>query len=213
MIELTKTRRLTFASAVFIIILVIGFITFRTPEYVYKLTPEETIIEMFNPENEYNPDELMKLMAQGDSSNVLIDLRNAYEYNRGTIGNAINIPVSDILDKDVISMFDNLQNDNSSIILFAINEREAYAPWMILRQLGYTNMKVLMGGYSYIAKVAVSYDDTIASSNYIAEKPVMNFGEFIENSSADQPKKIEQIQPAIELPVTPKKRAAAAGGC
>ena len=61
--ELTKTRRLTISTIVFVFILVIGFLTFRTPNLVYELSPESTIEELFNVENEMIPDEMMDILA------------------------------------------------------------------------------------------------------------------------------------------------------
>ena len=98
MIELTKTRRLTVATIVFVLIILVGLITFRRPDHKYTITSQEMLTIVNAPDN------FIQLNDINNSALVLVDLRQAYDFNKGTIGDAINIPVSDILDKEVINM-------------------------------------------------------------------------------------------------------------
>jgi len=210
--ELTKTRRLSIATILFILILVVGFITFQKPDFEYKITPEESLSELNNPNNEIAPEAMKKLISNDENSTVLIDLRNPYQYNRGTLEDAINIPVSDILDKDIIAMFDDLQNKGTTVILFATDQQEANAPWMVLRQLGYKNMKVLMGGYNYSAKLKKG-GEVSSKTTYLAEKPVMDFASFIENISGSKIKETMANQPEQIITIPRQKKTTTAGGC
>ncbi|MCB2219654.1 MAG: rhodanese-like domain-containing protein [Bacteroidetes bacterium] len=210
--ELTKTRRLTIASVIFVFILVIGFVTFRSPDFVYKLSTKATLEELTNPANIVSPVEAREMINGTKSGAVMIDLRNTYDYNKGTLFGAINIPVSDIMEKEVIEMFDDWQMQSKTVILFAEDQQAANAPWMILRQLGYSNMKVLSGGYAIAMD---QYTNGIIDSTdyqYNGERPVMDFAGFIQKMSGGEVVKPNPGPAQIE-PIKRKKKSVTAGGC
>lgn len=212
--ELTKTRRLTISTIVFVFVLVIGFLTFRTPNLVYELSPESTIEELYNIENEMIPDEMMDILAYGDSNSVLIDVRDPYEYNKGYLGEAINIPVSEILEEESISFFQEMKQDSVMVILYGNDQLEANGPWMLLRQLGFDNIKILLGGYDYMANEDIDYYDMPEIPLYLVEEPQINFAEFIENASLSSGQMIEQVEEPKQIaPVKRKKKVVAEGGC
>lgn len=212
--ELTKTRRLTISTIVFVFILVIGFLTFRTPNLVYELSPESTIEELFNIENEMIPDEMMDILAYGDSNSVLIDVRDPYEYDKGYLGEAINIPVSEILMEESISFFQEMKKDSVIVILYGLDQLDANGPWMLLRQLGFDNIKILLGGYDYLANEEIDYYDMPEIPLYLIEEPQLNFAEFIENASLNTGQIDQQIEEPKQIaPVKRKKKVVAEGGC
>lgn len=212
--ELTKTRRLTISTIVFVFILVIGFLTFRTPNLVYELSPESTIEELYNIENEMIPDEMMDILAYGDSNVVLIDVRDPYEYDKGYLGEAINIPVSEILMEKSISFFQEMKKDSVIVILYGQDQLDANGPWMLLHQLGFYNIKILLGGYDYLANEEIDYYDMPEIPLYLVEEPQINYAEFIENASSNSGQINEQIEEPKQIaPVKRKKKVVAEGGC
>lgn len=212
--ELTKTRRLTISIIVFVFILVIGFLTFRSPNLVYELSPELAIEELYNIENEMIPDEMMDILAYGDSNSVLIDLRDPYEYGKGYLGEAINIPVSEILEEESLSFLQEMKEDSVTVILYAKDQMDANGPWMLLRQLGFDNIKILLGGYDYMANEDIDYYDMPEIPLYLVEEPQLNFAEFIENASQSTGQIDEQIEKPKQIaPVKRKKKVVAEGGC
>lgn len=212
--ELTKTRRLTISIIVFVFILVIGFLTFRSPNLVYELSPELAIEELYNIENEMIPDEMMDILAYGDSNSVLIDVRDPYEYGKGYLGEAINIPVSEILEEESLSFFQEMKEDSVNVILYAKDQMDANGPWMLLRQLGFDNIKILLGGYDYMANEEIDYYDMPEIPLYLVEEPQLNYAEFIENASLNAGKADEKIEESKQIiPVKRKKKVVAEGGC
>jgi len=212
--ELTKTRRLTISILVFVFILVIGFLTFRTPKLVYQLAPEASLEELYNYENEMIPDEIMDILAYGDSNSILIDVRDPYEYNKGYLGEALNIPVSEILMEESISFFEEMKKDSAIVILYGDDQLEANGPWMLLHQLGFDNIKILLGGYDYMTNEEVDYYNMPEIPLYFVEEPQINFAEFIENASLNAGQIDEQSEePKQIIPVKRKKKVVAEGGC
>ncbi len=84
----------------------------------------------------------------GDSG-YLVDVRTPYEYKRGTIGNAVNIPVDELRDR-----LAELPTDKPIHIICQVGLR-GYIAYRILEGHGFTGMKNLSGGY-YLYSTAMS---------------------------------------------------------
>ncbi len=212
--ELRKTRGLTIGSILFVIIIVIGFLTFRKPEYIYKLSTQEMVEQLYNIDTEMLPDEAMEIISYGDSLSVLVDLRNPYEYQKGFLGEAINIPVSDILQDESLAFFKTMQADSITVILYANTQLDANGSWMLLQQLGYTNIKILLGGYNYVTDENIDYYDMPDIPEYFVEEPTIIFSEVISNMSSQSYEQTEtENKPQTIQPIKRKKKAVAEGGC
>lgn len=210
--ELTRTRRLTISSILFVVVIAIGMITLNKPAYEYQISSQMMLEEVYNLENEMLPDEAMEILAYEDSSFVFIDLRNPYEYNRGFLGNAINIPVSDILDGVNIDFYKRMATDSVTLVLYSNNQREANGPWMLLKQLGINNTKVLLGGYEYIADEEIDFYDMPEIPAYFVEEPLLDFAAFMEDAGSMTTTEPEQAKKAVQI-VKRKKKTISEGGC
>lgn len=212
--ELTNTRRLTLAILVFVLILVVGFLTFQKPEFQYILGSQEILQELSNEENEITPDFINDIIVKNDPSYVFIDLRNPFEYNRGYIGEAINIPVSEILADASISLFDEMKENSITPVLYGKDQMEANGPWMLLTQLGYNNVKILLGGYNYFSQNENSIENNSEMPDYQVEIPVSNFAETLRNSTFSNDKTSKNKNGAKQIiPVKRKNKTKTAGGC
>ena len=82
-----------------------------------------------------------KLKKINKQKTILVDVRHPYEFKRGTIEGAINIPV------------DNLRNrineipKDKNVIIFCKQGLRGYIAYKILKQKGFKNIKNLSGGY------------------------------------------------------------------
>ena len=112
----------------------------------YKLTASEMLEEVQYGSELIHPDELADWLINKDPSIQLIDVRTPDEYAKFSIGNAINIPLSDILSNEWV---DYLDQDVKMNILYSNGSTNSNEAWMILRQLGYENNYVLQGGLNY----------------------------------------------------------------
>lgn len=212
--ELTRTRRLTIITIIFVFILILGFLTFSKPEFIYKLTPEETLTELSNKENEIPPGLVSEILSKKDQSFVFVDLRNPYEYGRGYIGEAINIPVSEILTNESISFFEDKQSNSVAVVLYGKDQLEANGPWMLLKQLGFGNVKVLLGGYDLISKKGKNMTYNPEMNEYQVEQPVANFAESLNNSLSPHAETSNDDNFTKQIiPIKRKKKTATAGGC
>lgn len=104
-----------------------------------------------------SPEEVDQLISEPGSQ--FIDLRSSAEFAMGSIDNAINIPTQNLLEP---AHKTTLNQADKTFILFGNSELAANGPWILLRQLGYNNIKVLQGGYDY-------WSDWEADGDYLTE--------------------------------------------
>jgi len=131
------------------IVLLFGLSIAMIPENTtqpYKLSANEMLDEVQYGAELIHPDELADWLINSDPSIQLIDVRSTEEYDKFSLGNAINIPLSDILSDGWVDYLDQGVKMN---ILYSNGSTKSHEAWMILRQLGYENNYVLQGGLNY----------------------------------------------------------------
>ena len=135
----------------------------------------------------------------------LIDIRPANQFAQGHPVNAINIPLRQLLEKENIEVFKTLQKSGQETILYGNDELQATAPWLLLQQLGYKNVKLLKGGYAlnnFTATSNASKEEPCFDKNALQVKP--DLIKATENKSAQQGKE-------VVIPV--RKAGSTGGGC
>lgn len=156
------------------------------------------------------PDEAMEWMFDSTMA-VFIDLRSQEEYRLGHLENAINIPTRKLLSSDHSEDFDQWLNDSLTVVLYANSELEANAPWMLMYQLGYSNIRLLQGGYSYIDRL---YLDLLEEGeSFESELPKYPFAAIIEEVKTKKPEVIETKSPGKKVEVKKVIKKESEGGC
>ena len=203
--ELKRTRRITIAALVAIIVLLIAIFSYNKP-LRYKMSAEDMAYELLMAYH-VTPDEAMELMW--DSTVVFVDMRSIYEYQADHLENAYNIPAPDLLEPENLELFAQWKKDSTQVVLYTNSEVEATSPWMVLYQLGYTNTQILMGGMNYINLL---YSDNPPAENaYNDEAPKYDFAGIIEAASSGEVE--PQSQPQRKVIIRKKDKKAAEGGC
>ena len=202
--ELEKTKRISIAATLFILAVIIGLLTYKRPKNIYAINTKDTL-EKITSENYYITLEELK-----NPDYVLIDIRNQYEYEKGHLENAINIYAAEILSDDNSKVFNELKESKKTAVLYGNNPQEVNAPFLILYQLGYDNIKLLAIENSYL-------QNKLISKNTVIEKSETDITAFI-NESVKKANTVETVKVVVEPPkkvitVQKKKKAAAEGGC
>jgi len=203
-----KTKRISIASVLFILIILIGLFTYKRPKFIYKVNTANTIEKIIGD------DYLVSLNDIYTPNYVLVDIRGQFEFDKAHLENSINISTPLILDEANINIFDKLKNENKTVVLYGNNPKEVTAPFMLLYQLGYNNIKILAAENTYFqnnlfakrVEIEKSENDVnafIAASIEIANKTLIQ--KVVVNKPAPKPKKV--------IPVKKKKKAPAEGGC
>ncbi len=193
-------------AAILLLLLVVpGFIFSHKPLKYYPVSEEEMLREVLSMKDVITPDEVRAAVKRGDASVVLVDVRSPAAYIVGHIGDAVNIPTHYLLEAEAKKI---LEDDTKTVVLYGGNEVEGCGPWMLLRQLGYENVKVMLGGYDFYVTgkpmpqpaKGVCYD----------EQPRYDYASFFKGNKAfSQPKK---NIPKVVVPRR-KKKVEASGGC
>jgi rhodanese-related sulfurtransferase len=204
--ELEKTKRISIASVLFILIILIGVLSYKRPKFLYAINSHSMLEQVVQHNYLISLNELNEI-----SNAVLIDVRSPFEFNKGALENALNIYTPDILLDENITVFNNLKNENTPVILYGENPDEALQAYMILFQLGYTNLKLLTVEISYA-------QNKIVMKNLVIEKLENDINAFIQESIVkaqieSKAKLIIQPKPKKIIPIQKKKKMPVEGGC
>jgi sulfur-carrier protein adenylyltransferase/sulfurtransferase len=84
-----------------------------------------------------------------DPGFMIIDTRSAEEYAQYHIPDALNYPAETLFSEQVLSGLDKEKN----IVLYSAGGTHAAQIWVLLKQLGFNNVSVLLGGLNYWVEV------------------------------------------------------------
>ena len=197
------------------VIIPLGMIIAAVPENTtkpYKLTAEDLLMEVKEGTQFISPDEVVHMIISKDPSLQIIDVRSADEFDKFSLPNAINIPLSDILSSDWEAY---INQDVKLNVFYSNGNTSANQAWMITRQLGFENNYVLQGGLNYWAESIInpeapsenSPNDEIAKYNFRKGAGAALGGASLEANSSTS---IKSNKPPIKKK---KKKKSVQGGC
>lgn len=114
----------------------------------FELSIGETIEAFLMSDNVVVPDEILDVVQKEDANYVLIDVRSPAEYAAGHLQNAINVPTQHILEPEYQKLW---TDETTTYYLYGNTQLEANTSWVVLKQMGHSNIRVLQGGLSYFA--------------------------------------------------------------
>jgi len=202
--ELERTKRISISAVIFLLVILIGFLTFKRPKHVFKKNTASTLEKIIKKDYIISINDLDTL----DSSQyALIDIRSNFEYAKGHMKDAVNITSHDIFTDSSIEFLDNINAKGQSIILYGKDPDNANAGWMLLYQMGYDNVKILCIETEYI-------DKTFQIKNAPLERPNVNFAQVMESAKSDKSESTIKEKPKKKVvPVQKKKKRLPEGGC
>lgn len=206
-----KNNSLLIGAIVFLVVILIGFLSSKSPEYPYQLTVSETLSQVLSLEDEVFPEDVSYILE--DSSNtIFVDVREPSEFVKGHIEGALNIPTHSIIKDEYLPIF--MDKDSSQqVILYGKNQLQANGPWMVLKQLGAKNIKVLLGGYNYYANNSLDPYDMPPIPEYLAEEPQYDYKTIVEETPGLGDVSVDIDGPEKVVPVRKNKARKIEGGC
>ena len=195
--ELSNTKRLTYATVFFILLIIVVLLSIKRPAFNYEITPAQLHEEMATNDYQLTPYEADELLRSKGDQTFLIDIREQYSTSDHLTG-ALHISKIDLLKKESRNLLDD---KDKTFILLGENEQDATSAWMLLRQIGFENIKVLSGTYNCLANV----DKDSNPENYIRpEKAVYDYSEYL---AAAQVKAGEFSRKQVIVQNVPVKRS------
>ena len=202
--ELERTKRISISAVLFLLIILIGFLTFKTPKHVFKKNTAITLEKIIKKDYIVT---LNDLDTMDPATYTIIDIRSNYEYTKGHMQDALNISSHDIFNAGSIEFLDNLKANDESIILYGKDPDNANTGWMLLYQLGYDNVKILCIETEYI-------DKTFRIKNTPLEKPYANYAQVMTSAKIRKPEITIKKKPKKKVvTVQKKKKRLPEGGC
>jgi len=206
--ELEKTRRISISAVLFLLVIIISLLTFKKPEFNFVNSSEKTLTFVTNQSHILSLIDFEKLDV---TDYLLIDVRSNFDYSKGHLDNAINIPKSQLLDPESTSIIQEAVSNKRPMIVYGETPETANAACMLLYQLGYEQLKLL--------SILSFYDNKqfhIRSSD--VEKPLFDFAQTMKKASIQPVKKIKpksKPKPAKKKVITKpkKKKKMPEGGC
>jgi rhodanese-related sulfurtransferase len=178
----------------------------------YKLTASELLAEVNTRTQYITPETVADMIIKKDPTLQLIDVRSQDEFEKFSLSDAINIPITDLLSDKYTDILDQ---DTKMNIFYSNGTITANEAWMITRQLGFKNNFVLEGGLNYwFANIlnpqkpaSTSSDEEFAKYDFRkSASQALGGGEMMPQSTTVS----TAIKPVIQG--LPKKKKAA-GGC
>ena len=193
--ELEKTKRISIAAVLTILVVIIALLSYKRPKHLYTTQPTDVLAQVLSPDY---------LIAQKDidlTNQTLIDIRSQFDFDKGHLENAINMYAPEILNDENSDKLEDLKKDGNTLVLYGNNPNEAIAPYMVLYQLGYENIKILSVENSYYQNKLLTKDATIENS-------VADVNAFIQESIKKKEEAMKKAKAAAAKPryVAPKPK-------
>ncbi len=204
-------NKLPTLAAIFVILIVLGFLFMKKPHLNYQLTEKQMLEEALAQSETVAPELLMNILFTNDSLYQFIDLRSPQEFIKGHLNNAINIPLHKLLAKENEAIFNQ---DKKINILYHAEHSGACGAWMLLKQVGYKNNRLLLGGYNYV-KNNITDNFSPMTGTYKDEKAKFDFAKVIQQTAgkgAVQTSAPTENKTSTE-PIKKKEKKGGGGGC
>ena len=179
-----------------LLIIILAFI-FRPEPPEYQISANQTLKLINDPS--------LQVAVKDIAGKQIIDIRSAELFAQGHPQNAINIPIRNLLDEESTAFFDKLLKDKTQAVICGTDELQATAPFLLLQELGYQNLKILKGGFT-------SINEFIESALASTETSVLDISAFRTKAVLDATgTKADKKKPESILPV--RKAGSSGGGC
>lgn len=103
----------------------------------------------------YSPDELAFKLIHNYKDIEVIDLRSEAEFKKNNIPTSINIPFSNMTDKE---WYDYIRKDNKLLVFYSTNDEDARKAYFIAKEFGHDYNAVLKGGFDNFSKTILNFN-------------------------------------------------------
>lgn len=204
-------KRTLVSIVIFIAVIVVGLITLKPPELKYLLSPQQTVDLSGEFDYLVYPYELEYIISGETDTVLLVDMRDRFAFGSGHIPGAENITAIELIEPDNIKRLNEFSDNGITVVLYDDDQLQANGPWMVLTQLGFKNVKVLMGGYAFYKDWSSRLGDTYYEESYLRGIAKYDYAEVCKPAGMN-----ESPEPDKTVSVKVKRRkktAVVAGGC
>ncbi len=185
------------------------FILFKTKQgEKFAHSAKDMMSQVQNENYLVKPIKAQELLTFKDTNWEFVDIRSPRFYNSGHIEGAKNKSFAYLLNETN----DDFWNSSTHKLLYASDEAQAVNAWFLLFELGYKNIHVLEGGYSYWkTNVANNFSKATSVSD---EKAKYDYKQIMKaNQGAALKPAATSTLSTKPRPAVKRKKKKAAGGC
>lgn len=203
--------------ALILLVMAGGLVFLPKVEKQEGIKAEILLSKVISPERYISTDQVAEKLINNDPSFILIDVRDAEDYNHYSLPNAVNIPLGNLLEEENEVY---INQDQYDVIFYSNDNFYADQAWVLGNRLGYKNLRVLEGGmnewFSTIINPTVP-DEKMAAADfevYSTRKAAsMFFGvKYPEERKLEEPVVQKPVAKTV-IPVKKKKKRPVEGGC
>lgn len=132
-----------------VVVVAAGIIILSRPSLTYKMNMQASLDDLYQKDAWYYPWQLDDMMGTKNPEIVLFDIRNDYDFAHGHIPGAENVQAIDLNREKFRKRMEELAKHNTTVVLYGKDQLQATGPWMLFREAGFKNVKILLGGYDY----------------------------------------------------------------
>ncbi|MBT8317136.1 MAG: rhodanese-like domain-containing protein, partial [Lutibacter sp.] len=123
--ELEKTKRISIAGTLFILIILIAVLSYERPKHLYKVNSAATLEKIITADYFVSLDEIE------NPNYILVDVRDQIEYEKGHLENAINITTTEILSDDNTDILNEIVEKEKVALLYGKNPNEVNGAFLM----------------------------------------------------------------------------------
>ncbi|MCF8301943.1 MAG: YeeE/YedE family protein [Bacteroidales bacterium] len=162
-LDVTGNRQAKTGMAAFVLValgVIILFIPANRQARINEISAKQLLTELNSDEHYITPDEVAFRIMDRDDEFRLIDVRPSEEYREFSLPKAVNVPLENIANRQMIDFLNPEDESEEMIKVFYSNSGMlADKAWMIYKRLGYKNFYVLKGGLNNMVETIFHYDD------------------------------------------------------
>ena len=196
---------------IFILILIAGFLTLHRPRFTYQLSINQTAQLLKDKTTCFYPYQLPAVINKTNPKVVLIDIRNKFVFSRGHIPGAKNISAYDLTKENNVKYLRSLADKGIDVVLYGKDQLQANGSFMWFRQVGFSNVKFLLGGYDYYKAHEHSLAQTKEDNSYLKGMARFDYTKVASSKAMTVASTHKAKKPVVIR--RRKKTAVAAGGC
>ena len=206
-------KKTLIAVLFFVLVIIIGFATLKHPRFTYQENMSQSLKMLKNKNACFYPWQLADVLNKVNKNVVLIDIRNNFVYGQGHIPGSENISAYDLTKKEHINHLKQLKKSGMTVVLYGNDQLQANGPWMWFRQVGFDNIKILLGGYNYYNANKGHLAETKGKTDFIKGIARYDYAKIASSTAAKANLK-SMHQPKKHIIIRRKKKAVvASGGC
>ncbi len=197
---------------IFVVVILIGFFTMKKPLISYQLNMKQSVQILQDTNSYFYPYQLVDFINHKDKNIVLIDIRNKFVYGRGHIPGSENISAIGLTKEKNFDRLKEFKQNGITVVLYGKDQRQANGPSMLFHEIGFNNVKVLLGGYDYYKAHKNDLAATKNDSSYIKGIARYDFRQVAKSSASLGNNSNESVKKPVIFHRR-KKAAVVAGGC